>query len=124
MATILVVDDEPTILDALAEVLREEGHAVLAAGDGAAALGLLARGAPDLVITDTMMPGLDGPGLVRRMRARPELREAPVLLASAVARPPWDGLGDVAFLPKPFDLGALLAAVATLVGDPAANNGP
>ena len=124
MAAILVVDDEPAILDALVALLREEGHAVLAAGDGAAALEVLGGGVPDLVITDTMMPGLDGPGLVRRMRGRPELRDIPVLMTSAVPRPVSDGLGAVAFLPKPFDLDALLAAVATLVGDPAANNGP
>ena len=119
METILLVEDEPAILDMLVDVLRAEGYATLAAQDGLAALELLARGVPDLVLTDAMMPGLDGPALVRRIREEPALREVPVVLASAVLRPDLSGLDGVTFLAKPFDLDALLGAVAAALGRPA-----
>ena len=116
MDTILVVDDEPAILAMLVDVLAEEGYAVLAAPDGMAALELLAGAAPDLVLTDATMPRLDGAGLVRRLRARAGLRGVPAILMSAVAPPDLVGLGDGAVLPKPFDLEALLDAIAAALG--------
>lgn len=112
MATILVSDDEPVILETVVAVLTLEGHAVLSAADGVAARALLARTVPDLLVTDVMMPGLDGPGLVRWMRSRPELRHVPALLVSAGPRPALDGLEPAAFLAKPFDLAGLLQAIA------------
>lgn len=113
MGTILVVDDEPTILDLLVELLRDEGHAAQAARDGVAAMEALGRAVPDLVITDAMMPRLDGPGLIRWMREQPQLRHVPVVVLSAVARVDPAELGAVAFVAKPFDLATLLDAVAT-----------
>jgi DNA-binding response OmpR family regulator len=103
-------------------VLGDKGYAVTAVGDGEAAWALLAAaaaraGVPDLVVADVMMPRLDGPGLVRRLRADPALARVPVLLTSA--RWPtgdWAGLDRVAFLPKPFGLDELLAAVAAALG--------
>ena len=120
MGTVLVVDDEPIILELLVELLGDEGHATLAARDGAAAREILERTVPDLVITDAMMPRLDGPGLVRWMRGQPGLRGVPAIVLSAVARidtAEWDG---VAFLAKPFDLATLLAAVAAALDPPPA----
>ena len=116
MKTILLVEDEPAILGMLVDVLRGEGYATLAAADGVDGLELLARGTPDLVVTDAMMPRLDGPGLVRQMRAEPALRALPVIVTSAVPPPDLSGLGDVAFLAKPFDLDDLLGAVAAALG--------
>ncbi len=116
MGTILVVDDEPTILDLLVELLQEEGHATLAARDGVAAREALGRAVPDLVITDAMMPRLDGPGLIRWMRQQPELHDVPVVLLSAVVRIDPADLGAVAFVAKPFDLATLLGAVAAAIG--------
>ena len=120
MGTVLVVDDEPTILDLLVELLREEGHAVLAARDGAAAREILAGTAPDLVVTDAMMPGLDGPGLVRWMRQQPGLRRVPVVLLSAVVRLDPAELGAAALVAKPFDLPTLLGAIAAALDPPPA----
>ncbi len=112
MKTILVVDDEPDILDLLIEVLREEGYLTLAARDGMAALELLSRQDVDLVITDTMMPRRGGLELVRSMHEHPNLRHVPAILMSAAGRPEMDRFGVFVFLPKPFDLDTLLDAVA------------
>src|SRR4051794_30201355 len=110
MATIVLAEDAPTILEAVATVFAEDGYAVLSVRDGLAAQALLTATVPDLVVTDSMMPGLDGPGLLRWMRARPALRSVPVILTSAAVRPALDGLEPMTFLLKPFDLDDLLAA--------------
>ena len=117
MPTILVADDELAILDLLVEVLRDEGYATVAAVDGLEVLELLARGRPDLLLMDVMMPGLDGRAVVLSMLERPELDGVPVILTSAAA-PVDPAAPGVAFLPKPFDLDRLLAAVATALGGP------
>lgn len=113
MTRILVVDDEPAILELLVDVLRDEGYELTVAGDGVASLQVLTKTEVDLVITDTMMPQLGGVELIRSMRERPEFLEIPVILMSAAAPPGMDGLGTVSFLPKPFDLTALLDTVET-----------
>jgi CheY-like chemotaxis protein len=116
MTMILVVDDEPDIRDLLADVLRGEGYDSVPAGNGHVARDLLANKSFDLVVTDTMMPGLDGLGLVRWMRGQPQLRAIPVVLISAALRPNLNGFGNCVFLPKPFDLEALLEAIAAALG--------
>ena len=113
--TLLVVEDEPSIAALLALVLGEEGYRVAVAGDGRAALRRLAEGGYDLVLSDIMMPRLDGLGLARAMGADPALRAIPLILMSAVHLP-RDGVARyAAFLAKPFDLDALLATVARLL---------
>jgi DNA-binding response OmpR family regulator len=119
MKTILVVDDEPAILDLLTSLLDEEGYRVLSAVDGAAALEGLNREPVDVVITDGMMPRLGGEALIRAMRARPETREVPVIFVSAAVTPRLEGLEPWWFLPKPFDLEVVLATVAGAIGRPA-----
>jgi DNA-binding response OmpR family regulator len=115
---ILIVDDEPAVREAIAMVLREEGYLVLAAPDGRAALEMISA-APDLLITDLLMPDLDGWGLLDQVREQdPTL---PVILMSAIDPTRWRGvslpaLDHVVFLPKPFDLETLLATVAQLSG--------
>ena len=104
--TILVVDDEPHIADLLAEALGDEGYRVRRAYDGLAALAAADEADPDVVVTDVMMPGLDGVDLARRLRER----GVPVVLMSA-ARTTVD-LPGVRFVPKPFDLDEMLAAVS------------
>src|SRR5690606_9580668 len=84
MQTVLVVDDELGILEALADLLREEGYRVLTAVHGREALERMAELRPDLVLTDWMMPVLDGPALVERIRTDPALRDIAVLGMSAV----------------------------------------
>lgn len=119
MGTILVVDDEPPILSAVTEALRDEGHAVLSAADGVAAQALLAGTTPDLVVTDVSMPRLDGPDLVRWLRGRPTTDRLPVILISAMGCPDLASLDRVRFLGKPFDLDVLLTEVEAALDGPA-----
>jgi DNA-binding NtrC family response regulator len=80
-ANILVVDDEPNARTALAEILKGEGYAVETAGDGFKALARMAETAPDLVLTDLKMPGLDGVELMKKVKEHePEL---PVVVMTA-----------------------------------------
>jgi CheY-like chemotaxis protein len=115
---ILVVDDEPLILEVLGSVLVDEGFRVQTAADGQAALEVLAGGLPDLIISDVMMPRLGGLEFLAHVRERaPTL---PVILFSAVhqrMRPHDRDLPDhTVFVTKPFDLEALLAIVERLTG--------
>jgi len=101
---VLVVDDEPLLVELLRSLFAEEGYRVLAATGGAEALALVDGTPPDLVVSDVQMPGLDGIALVDRLRRR--FGPIPVILTSA-GRTTVD-LADVAYLPKPFDLDRLL----------------
>ena len=118
--TILVVEDEPSIANLLVLALGAAGYEVAVAGDGRAALGWLAAARPDLVLSDVMMPLLDGLGLAAAMHADPALRDIPLVLMSAVHTLPDGAARHAAFLPKPFDLGELLATVARVLGPDAA----
>lgn len=113
--TVLVVDDEHAIVEALGELLAWDGFGVRTASNGHEALAALRDGPVDLVILDVMMPGLDGLRTVDALAADPALRTIPVILMSAAPlpvreRPPW-----AAALQKPFDLGTLRAAVARVL---------
>ncbi|MEA2524372.1 MAG: two-component system, OmpR family, response regulator MprA [Thermomicrobiales bacterium] len=108
---ILVVDDERPICDLLAELLEDEGYRVVRAYDGVAALAAAERQRPDLVLSDVMMPGLDGVSLVRCLRNRGV--RAPAVLMSAVYADV--DLPHVRFVPKPFDVDDILAVVARLL---------
>ena len=114
MKKVLVVDDEPALLDVLAQVLADEGYAVATARDGEHALRQAERERPDLVLMDVMMPRLDGRDALRRLRVHPDLRAVPVILTSAGV-PAAQVEPGVAFLRKPFDLDRLLALVARLL---------
>ena len=118
MKRILVVDDEPTLRDLLGDVLWDAGYTVLTASDGKAALQSVTREAPDLVLMDVMMPGLDGREAARTMRAEANGAVIPiVLMSAAVTLAPLDA-GVSGFVPKPFDLDGLLAVVARLLAGP------
>jgi CheY-like chemotaxis protein len=121
MKTVLIVDDEPAILETLASVLEDEGYRCLRAEDGKEGLAAVAQERPDLVISDVMMPGLDGREMLRAMRADPQIRDIPVIVMSAArGLPDIDRLDHDAFLPKPFDIDNMLETVARLVGGRAA----
>ena len=119
MSRILIVDDESTVRDALAALLADERHVVQQMPDGRVALELLAADLPDLLITDVMMPGLDGWMLLASVRERtPAL---PVIVISAVARQQarhreFFITDHTVFLRKPFDIETLLPIVQCLTG--------
>lgn len=114
---VLVVDDERSIAELLAEFLEGVGYAVFVATDGRSALAIARREHPALVLTDLMMPGLDGAEFVRNLRASPITNNIPVVLMSSI-RPNPEAIENVPFLPKPFDLDDVLDTVRTHAGEP------
>lgn len=108
---VLVVDDEVSLRSLLSELLEEAGYAVRTAENGIAALALVQRERPAVVLTDYTMPVLDGPGLIQRLRASPATRHIPIIGMSAT-RPATGARGDVPFIEKPFDVDEVLDAVA------------
>src|SRR5690349_15170698 len=82
--TILIVDDEFGILEVLESILRDAGYEVLTAANGREALIRLSESKPDLVLTDFMMPLLDGAAILQHMRADDGFRTTPLILASAL----------------------------------------
>ena len=105
--TILVVDDDRPIADVIGDLLCEEGYDVRIAYDGQAALREVVRQPVDLILSDVMMPKVDGPTLVRWLRQRGEA--VPVIFMSAVYQDV--DIPGVEFVPKPFDIGRLAAVV-------------
>ena len=116
--TILLVDDEFLIQMLAREVLEQAGYMTIAAYDGLQALTALST-AIDLIVTDVMMPRMDGPEWVRHARER-GYTEVPVIFASALAPSSIaDEFGNAAFLRKPYEPERLLACVAEMLGEPA-----
>ncbi len=86
--TILLVDDEPAILEVLAEILAEDGHVIATASNGSGALKKLEQQTYDLILVDIRMPAVDGPGFYRAVTARhPAFRERFVFMTGDVLNP-------------------------------------
>lgn len=122
MARLLVVDDEPRIVNFVSRALSAEGFRVDAAPDGIRGLELARSGRYELVVLDLMLPGLDGVSVLRGlMEARPEQR---VLILSALSdvqsRVECLELGASDYLPKPFALAELVARIRARLRQPAA----
>lgn len=113
-ASILLVEDDDSIREPLAELLGDEGYAVLQAGHGGEALDMLDGGArPAAIVLDLTMPVVDGPEVLARLRADKRWRAIPVIVVSASIP---HSLGAVAaFLKKPFSIDDLLTALADAV---------
>jgi two-component system, chemotaxis family, chemotaxis protein CheY len=105
---ILIVDDDPDIVDLLADVLVDAGYSVNRAGDGAEALEALDSTPTDAVLLDLHMPGMNGQEFLGRRAADPRLAKIPVIIISGSAQ--WSATTVGTFvLAKPMDIGALLA---------------
>jgi CheY-like chemotaxis protein len=120
MATILVVEDRPLNRKFLATLLKTAGHDVLEAGDGVEGLSVAERMRPDLVISDILMPTIDGYQLVRRMREIPTLARTPVLFYTASyhegeARALAEQCGVSDILTKPSDINEILAKIQSVL---------
>ena len=114
---VLLADDNADMRDYLSRLLGSRGYAVTAAADGVQALEAARRVRPDVVLSDVMMPELDGFGLLRAFRADPELSDVPVILLSARAgeEARVEGLdaGADDYLTKPFSARELIARVGS-----------
>ncbi len=115
VATILIVDDEEPVVDLLTDMLEDDGHTVIAAFNGRVALEIVARQQPDLVISDVMMPFVDGIQLCKRLREEHDPRSLPIILMSAALPPDLSTCGANAFLGKPFDIDRFDDLIASYV---------
>jgi DNA-binding NarL/FixJ family response regulator len=115
---LLVVDDEPNLLRAVAACLRTEGYEVTTARSGRDALASLAESIPDLIISDVRMPGMDGHTLVHRIRSSPRTALIPVIFLTAkeLKKDRIEGFrtGADAYITKPFEPDELLAVITAI----------
>jgi CheY-like chemotaxis protein len=118
--SVLIVDDEFGLADITADLLTEAGYDVALAINGKLGLASLAVRRADIVFTDLMMPVMDGPEMIRRMRADPRLTTIPTVLMTALpeAIPTGAGAMHDAVLVKPFSMAELLATLHRLLPPP------
>ena len=119
MAELLVVDDDPDIRMLVSFALEDSGHTVRTAQDGESAVAALEQKAPDAMVLDVMMPGMDGFGVLRAMRQKgiaPKTRVV-ILTCKTEERDHLRGweLGADEYLTKPFDPEALILCVKKLL---------
>jgi CheY-like chemotaxis protein len=121
--SILIVDDEFGLAEMLREMLRESGFEVTLAINGRLALDILEEGKVDLVLTDMMMPVMDGAELAAAMRRDNKHRDTPIVMMTSLptARPQPEGLFD-AVLRKPFTPELLLETLRSCLAN--ADEGP
>jgi DNA-binding response OmpR family regulator len=117
--TILVVDDEPNIIELARMYLEREGFRVQSAGDGARALDLIARQPPALMVLDLMLPEVDGWEVCRRVRAGKSAPNLPIIMLTArddsVDKIVGLELGADDYVTKPFDPRELVARVKAIL---------
>lgn len=120
MADILIVDDDPILVEILKFRLEGAGHVVTVASDGEQALATARSNPPTLMVLDSMMPIISGPEVLAELKSDPELRDIPVVMLTArnseadiVA-----GLkgGAAEYLTKPFIPQELLVRISALIG--------
>jgi len=117
---ILIVEDIPNVLDLLEMTLKFQGYNVLTARNGEEALEILEKEKPGLIITDILMPKLDGFAMVQKIRTNSETQNIPVIFLSATYITPDDRsfalkLGASRFIEKPIDTEDFLLTVAELL---------
>jgi DNA-binding response OmpR family regulator len=124
--TILIVDDEPSVIEVVGLYLRRDGFRVRTARDGAEALLALGGEPPALVILDVMLPHIDGLSILRRLRANPAL-DVPVILLTArggeTDRITGLDLGADDYVTKPFSPGELVSRVRAVLRRAATRTG-
>jgi CheY-like chemotaxis protein len=119
---ILVVDDEPDLLQIVSSILETKGYQIDVAHDGREALDKITASKPDLLIIDLMMPVLSGLEVVRRLKREEETQDLPIIVMSAAVQRSGKseeffrvGLGSDDFIMKPFDPLALLGRVEAVL---------
>ncbi len=112
---VLVVDDDPDILDAICDILAGEGYRVARARHGVEALDRVAHELPSLILLDLMMPVMDGVAFASALRERGTANGVPIVVISAEGNPQKAiVVGAQGYLAKPFDIDALLTQVASM----------
>jgi len=116
MLNILLVDDEGVVSDVLQQILTLLGHHVETAPDGHEGLLMFDSGTYDLVITDILMPGIDGHGVARYIRSS----QRPFIPIIGISGTPWLLEGDTfdSVISKPFTIKALTNAIDDAIGSP------
>lgn len=117
---ILIVEDVPNVLELLEVTLRFKGYAVITARNGEEALKVIEEQRPALIVTDILMPKMDGYAFVQKLRLNPDTRSIPVVFLSATYVTPEDkdfalSLGAARFMEKPIDTEDFLLTIAELV---------
>jgi len=118
--SVLVVDDEPDKRLLFAFALGNEGYEIYTAADGVEGLAAVEEHQPDLIVTDVMMPRMDGYEMIRRVRGNPQTKFIPVIIQSAARNESSDvrlgsELGALGYLTDPTDLDLLRARARTLL---------
>jgi DNA-binding response OmpR family regulator len=116
---ILLVEDEPNIIEAIRFILSRDGWQVSTHSDGTSAIDAIRRARPDVVVLDVMLPGRSGFDILRDLRAGEETRALPVLMLTAKGqgrdREQAERYGVTRFMTKPFSNAEVLAAVNAMV---------
>ena len=117
--TILVVDDNPDAREMVSYILVKEGFSVVTAGDGEAALDLVKKQTPDLIVTDIQMPKLDGIEMIKRLRDQFMSRRVPIVVMSSFGSGAIQAAMDAGAnksTPKPMAVEYFLKIVRQLLG--------
>src|ERR1019366_2428133 len=120
---LLIVDDQPTDLKLLRAQLEAEGHVVVEAHDGVDALALLERQRVDAVISDILMPRMDGYRLCHEIRKHARLRDLPIIIYTATYTSPGDeklalDTGADKYLKKPASVKTIITALHEVIAQP------
>jgi len=119
-ACVLLVEDEEQLRRVMKDLLQREGYRVAEARDGIQALDEVDRFAPDVIILDLNLPGLDGYGVLQQLRSRPATREIPVMVLTAKGDEDNEvrvfELGADDFVTKPFRARSLTARLEAVLG--------
>jgi DNA-binding response OmpR family regulator len=116
---VLVVDDEPSVLKVLTRRLATQNYDVVTAADGLEGLEKALADKPDVIISDIMMPGMDGYTFIKKLRANPALAAIPVIILTAKEKMQdlflFEGIKNCDYIVKPFEGDELIARLAQLL---------
>jgi CheY-like chemotaxis protein len=119
LATVLVIEDDPTILENTLELLELEGFTPISAVDGVEGVARAREHLPDIVVCDVLMPRMDGYGVLRTLRNDPTTRDIPLIFVSATLHEDIvnssDLLGVSGYLIKPFRFPELVRVIRALL---------